>query len=67
MRHQVVAQIQGRPRRPPPLGQSPALSHACLAACMVLLALPVLMVTYPPIFDYPNHLARAHIIATMDK
>jgi len=66
VRHHVIAQIQGRPRHPTPLGPSPALSHACLAACMVLLALPVLMVTYPPIFDYPNHLARAHIIATLD-
>ncbi len=53
-------------RDPSPLWHSHILAHLCLAACLVLLALPVLMVTYPPIFDFPNHMARAHVIANLD-
>lgn len=36
-----------------------------LLLCLVLAVLPVLMVATPPIFDYPNHLARAHVIASL--
>lgn len=35
-----------------------------LALCLValLLCLPLLSVTYPPLVDYPNHLARVHVL-----
>ena len=33
-----------------------------LAACAVLLA-PLLLVDVPPLLDYPNHLARAYVLA----
>lgn len=45
---------------------APAIAHACLALCLVLVALPVVLVQWPPIFDYPNHLARAHVIDRLD-
>ncbi len=33
----------------------------------VVVAWPVLSVTVPPLIDYPNHLARAHILAEWDR
>jgi hypothetical protein len=39
-----------------------AIAHGCLLLCLVLLALPIVLVQWLPIFDYPNHLARAHVI-----
>ncbi|MBV9522401.1 MAG: hypothetical protein JO010_06395 [Alphaproteobacteria bacterium] len=36
---------------------------ALFAACFFVAAVPVLSVTIPPLVDYPNHLARMHIIA----
>lgn len=42
--------------------REPAIAHACLVLCLLLAALPVVLVEYPPIFDYANHLARAHVI-----
>lgn len=39
-----------------------------LAALLTILAaLPILLVETPPIFDYPNHLARVHILANLDR
>lgn len=40
-----------------------------LALCLValLLCLPLLSVTYPPLTDYPNHLARVHILNHYDE
>jgi hypothetical protein len=29
---------------------------------LVVLGLRVLLITYPPLVDYPNHLARAYIL-----
>lgn len=53
-------------RPPPPLRDSSAWPHGCLIACLALVALPVLAVDYPPVFDYANHLARAHVLAALD-
>ena len=39
------------------------LTVAVYAAVLVLLALPIFSVTVPPLDDYPNHLARMHILA----
>jgi hypothetical protein len=36
------------------------------AACFVVSAIPVLIVDTLPLVDYPNHLARMHIIAAYD-
>jgi hypothetical protein len=36
------------------------------AACLAIAALPVLAVETLPLFDYPNHLARMHILASPD-
>lgn len=33
-----------------------------LALTCIFLCLPLLSVTYPPLTDYPNHLARAHVL-----
>lgn len=44
-----------------------SLTHICFLVCLILIAIPVLMVDTPPIFDYPNHLARAHVIAEYGK
>ncbi|MCG8547986.1 MAG: hypothetical protein MJE12_27630 [Alphaproteobacteria bacterium] len=35
-------------------------------ALFAVVAWPVLSVTVPPLVDYPNHLARAHILTTWD-
>jgi hypothetical protein len=35
----------------------------CLAALGLLIALPIWIVKYPPILDYPNHLARWFVLA----
>lgn len=51
---------------PPSLGAT-AVSHAALAACLVLAVLPLLAVDYPPVFDYANHLSRAYVIAHLDE
>ncbi|MBC7908581.1 MAG: hypothetical protein H7Y60_17770 [Rhodospirillaceae bacterium] len=45
----------------------PIFAHACLALCLLLAAAPMVLVDYPPIFDYPNHLARAQVIASLDR
>ncbi|WP_119681093.1 hypothetical protein [Indioceanicola profundi] len=34
---------------------------------IVLSALPLLITDSPPVFDYPNHLARVHILAHLDE
>lgn len=50
----------------PPSPVSPAWSHGGFLACLVLLALPVAAVRYPPLFDYANHLARAHVLGQLE-
>ncbi len=44
------------------------LTRYRLLLCLttLLLCLPILSVTYPPLVDYPNHLARAHILNAYD-
>lgn len=42
-------------------------AHLTLAVCLVLIALPLMLADFPPIFDYPNHLSRAHVIANLDR
>lgn len=70
VRHRVDVVRAGTPypqprRVPQPHGDWEALSWACLAACLVLVAVPVLVSSYPPLFDYANHLARAHVLAEL--
>jgi hypothetical protein len=36
---------------------------ACFAALFLVAALPVIATAYPPLFDYPNHLARMYVLA----
>lgn len=50
----------------PAVRDEAAVAHGCLALCLALVALPVVLVRWPPIFDYPNHLARAHVIDRLD-
>jgi len=42
------------------------LCVAFYALLAVLALLPLLVTTVPPLVDYPNHLARAHILATFE-
>ncbi|UEM07393.1 hypothetical protein JL101_033495 (plasmid) [Skermanella rosea] len=45
----------------------PAGGVAMLASVLIgLAALPLLATGTPPIFDYPNHLARVHVLAHLD-
>ncbi|QJE72192.1 hypothetical protein HHL28_02930 [Aerophototrophica crusticola] len=37
-----------------------------LALCLGIMALPVLLVETPPLFDYANHLARVHVLANWE-
>ena len=39
-----------------------AVRIALFVACSVLLIVPIWLVKYPPLVDYPNHLARAFIL-----
>jgi hypothetical protein len=41
--------------------------HAALAACLALALLPLAQTATPPLFDYPNHLARMHVLARWDE
>ncbi|HEX3249089.1 MAG TPA: hypothetical protein VHS05_06660 [Pyrinomonadaceae bacterium] len=46
-----------------PLSHPKDIYYWCtLGAVSILLCLPVLSVTYVPLVDYPNHLARVHIL-----
>lgn len=56
--------------RPNGLGQltAPArVDRRFIALALVLAALPMLIVTVPGVSDYPNHLARHHIFATIGR
>lgn len=65
MRHRQDVDSLGS--RPPPSGDLSVWTGACLPACLALVALPVLAAAYPPLFDYANHLARAHVLAELDR
>ena len=57
---------------PPPTTANARLSGAArvwlVAAGLIgLLLLPLAVIEVPPLLDYPNHLARAHILATIDQ
>ncbi|PWC28391.1 hypothetical protein [Teichococcus aestuarii] len=41
---------------------SAAWAHVTLALCLVVALLPLLATSMPPLFDYPNHLARVDAI-----
>lgn len=43
------------------------VAHGAFLGCLILVVLPVLLVDCPPIFDYANHLSRAHVIANLDR
>src|ERR1700730_1981082 len=45
---------------------SPGRFAALFAAFFIVAALPVLIVETLPLFDYPNHLARMHILAAYE-
>lgn len=49
-------------RDPHPSRANDTYYWSALGAISVLLCLPVLSVTYVPVVDYPNHLARVHIL-----
>ena len=38
-----------------------------VAALLIVLLLPLAVIEVPPLLDYPNHLARAYILATIDQ
>lgn len=40
--------------------------YAALAACLALALVPLAQTATPPLFDYPNHLARMHVLARWD-
>jgi hypothetical protein len=44
-------------------GQRLAFTCALYIIVFIVLAIPILSVTVPPLVDYPNHLARMHILA----
>jgi len=46
-----------------PLAVSAGLFWSLFLVLFVLSALPVLIVDVPPLFDYPNHLARMYLLA----
>jgi len=46
---------------------SPAHFWSAFAVLFVLAALPVLWVELPPLFDYPNHLARMDLLARLPR
>jgi hypothetical protein len=52
---QVGSELSQRPR-------ARALIRLAVAAAAVLLVLPLWIVKYPPLLDYPNHLARVFIL-----
>jgi hypothetical protein len=60
--------IDGRPRGTPandPLRLDGATFAALFALLGILAALPVLLCETLPLVDYPNHLARMHILSTL--
>ena len=46
-------------------GVSPRLTAVCFVVFGLVAAIPVMLHPLPPLLDYPNHLARAHVIATI--
>ncbi|HYD31887.1 MAG TPA: hypothetical protein VEB64_13690 [Azospirillaceae bacterium] len=57
-----TAPTQTRPALAGRLTQA-TYAHLGLALCLVLALIPILSTPTPPLFDYPNHLARVHVIA----
>ncbi|HEX2943335.1 MAG TPA: hypothetical protein VHO91_19940, partial [Rhodopila sp.] len=55
--------VAGRRAAARSAGRSGLWRAAVLALCAVLLA-PLLLVDVPPLVDYPNHLARAFVLAS---
>ena len=55
------------PPAPPPSHASAGLGYRLIlaSAALLLLLLPLWTVAYPPLVDYPNHLARIHILTTI--
>ncbi len=43
------------------------LAHICFVCCLILVSIPAVVTDTPPIFDYPNHMARAHVISRLDQ
>ena len=46
-------------------GVSARLTAVCFVVFGLVAAIPVMLHPLPPLLDYPNHLARAHVIATI--
>ena len=60
---------QQSPERSGRLQHSQAPSRrllSLLVSCCVLLVLPIWIVQYPPLVDYPNHLARTFILSHLN-
>jgi hypothetical protein len=49
---------------PPANAPTPSRIFTLLLLCLILACLPVLITATPPVVDYPNHLGRAHILAS---
>lgn len=45
-------------------GLPSAVLAAAFAAALALAALPAALTAWPPLVDYPNHVSRAHVMAT---
>jgi hypothetical protein len=52
-----------RDGRPPRDGAAPPMYGVTLAVVWAALALPPLLARFPPLHDYPNHVARAFLLA----
>jgi hypothetical protein len=52
-------------REPQAAGVSTRLTAVCFVVFGAVAAIPVILHPLPPLLDYPNHLARAHVIATI--
>ena len=48
---------------PPSSTHASRVGLAALAACAIVLLIPVLITPLPPLTDYPNHLARMWILS----
>jgi hypothetical protein len=50
---------------PQATGISARLTGACFVIFGIIAAIPVMLHPLPPLLDYPNHLARTHVIAAI--
>ncbi|MEJ2120514.1 MAG: hypothetical protein P8Z76_07335 [Alphaproteobacteria bacterium] len=64
----IATAFAGTEPRPTQPGDFVLSAHQLLALHAIAIAAilaPMVMATYPPLVDYPNHLARIHVLATL--